>query len=148
MSDAKHTEVFNCTPAQFFKIVSDYNRYPEFLSDVKGCKVIKEEAGVKLVEYKVSVIKTMTYVLRTKEVAPSSVVWEFHSGDVFKTMNGSWTIEEAGPGKCRCTYEVSGTFKIFVPGPVAKSLLNVNLPAMMAAYHKRIKETFKEGVTA
>jgi ribosome-associated toxin RatA of RatAB toxin-antitoxin module len=57
-------------------------------------------------------------------------------------MNGSWKIEDAGGGKSRCTYQVEGSFKIFVPGPVASTLLNVNLPAMMAAYHKRIKEVY------
>ena len=142
MAEAKHTEVFNCSPQEFYKLVTDYEKYPEFLSDVKACKVLKSEPGAKLVEYKVSVIKAITYQLKTKEVEPSSVSWTFAGGDVFKSMSGSWTIEEAPGGKCKCTYAVEGSFKIFVPGPVASTLLNVNLPAMMAAYHKRIKTVY------
>ena len=142
MAEAKHTEVFNCTPKEFFQLVTDYEKYPEFLSEVKSCKVLKSEPGAKLVEYKVSVIKAITYQLQTKEVEPSLVSWSFVSGEVFKTMSGSWTIEEVPGGKCKCTYAVEGTFKIFVPGPVASTLLNVNLPAMMAAYHKRIKAVY------
>ncbi len=142
MAEAKHTEVFNCTPKEFFQLVTDYEKYPEFLSEVKSCKVLKSEPGAKLVEYKVSVIKAITYQLQTKEVEPSLVSWSFVSGEVFKTMSGSWTIEEEAGGKCKCTYAVEGSFKIFVPGPVASTLLNVNLPAMMAAYHKRIKAVY------
>lgn len=142
MAGANHTEVFNCTPVEFYKLVADYEKYPEFLSEVKACKVLKSEPGSKTVEYKVSVIKSITYQIKTKEVEPSLVSWEFVSGDVFKTMSGSWKIEEAPGGKSKCVYTVDGTFKIFVPGPVASTLLNVNLPAMMAAYHKRIKAVY------
>lgn len=142
MADAQTTETFNCTPQEFFDIVVDYEKYPDFLAEVKACKVLKNEGDSKLVDYKVSVIKAMQYQLKTKEKAPSSVTWEFAGGDAFKTMNGSWKIEEAAGGKCKVTYAVDATFKIFVPGPVAKTLLNVNLPAMISAYHKRIKTVY------
>lgn len=142
MAEAHATETFNCTPKEFFDIAVDYEKYPEFLSEVKSCKVLKSEPGSKLVEYKVSVIKAMSYKLKTKEVEPSLVAWEFAGGDAFKTMSGSWTIAEAPGGKCKCTYDVEASFKIFVPGPVATTLLNVNLPAMMSSYHKRIKQIY------
>ena len=142
MAGATHTEVFNCTPKEFFQIVTDYEKYPEFLSDVKGCKVVKTEGHHKYVEYKVSVIKAITYQLKTTETEPSLVSWEFASGDVFKTMTGSWKLEEAPGGKTKATYTVEGTFKIFMPGPMANTLLNVNLPAMMASYHQRIKKVY------
>lgn len=142
MAEAHAVETFNCTPQEFFDIATDYAKYPEFLNEVKSCKVVKAEGDTKLVEYKVSVVKAMTYTLKTKEVAPSLVSWEFAGGDAFKTMNGSWKIEEAPGGKCKCHYDVEASFKIFVPGPVATTLLNVNLPTMMAAYHKRIKALY------
>lgn len=142
MAEAHATETFNCTPEEFFKIAADYEKYPEFLNEVKSCKVLKSEGDSKLVEYKVSVIKALTYQLKTKEVSPSLVQWEYVSGDAFKTMKGSWNIEDVPGGKCKCTYAVEATFKIFVPGPMATTLLNVNLPAMMSAYHKRIKAVY------
>jgi ribosome-associated toxin RatA of RatAB toxin-antitoxin module len=142
MADAHVIETFNCTPKEFFDIASDYEKYPEFLSEVKACKVLKTEGDTQLVEYKVSVVKTMSYQLKTKQISPSLVSWEFTTGDAFKTMSGSWKIEEAPGGKCKCAYDVEATFKMFVTGPVAKTLLTVNLPAMMSAYHKRIKALY------
>ena len=142
MAAASHTEVFNCTPKELYQLVTDYEKYPEFLAEVKACKVLKTEGNHKLVDYKVSVVKAVNYQLKTTEVEPSLVSWEFAGGEVFKTMSGSWKLEEVPGGKTKATYAVEGTFKMFVPGPVANTLLSVNLPAMMTAYHKRIQQIY------
>ena len=141
MAGTTHTEVFNCSVPEFFKIVSDYEKYPEFLNEVKAARVLKNDGEKKLVEYKVSVIKTFTYTLAMTERESNSISWEFVSGEVFKTSSGSWKLEDEA-GKTRATYTVEATFSMFVPGPIAKTLLTVNLPTMMSAYHKRVKEMF------
>ena len=53
MASAKTTEVFPCTVEQFYAIITDYENYPEFLSEVKQCRVVGEENGQKVVEYDV-----------------------------------------------------------------------------------------------
>jgi ribosome-associated toxin RatA of RatAB toxin-antitoxin module len=141
MPGTQHTEVFNCTPDEFYAIVTDYEKYPEFLQEVKDCKILKTDGDRQLVEYQVSVIKSFKYQLWMTHVAPSSVSWTFAGGDIFKTNAGSWKIEEQA-GKAKVTYAVDATFGVFVPGMIAKTLLNVNLPAMMSAYHKRIKDLY------
>jgi coenzyme Q-binding protein COQ10 len=137
MAAAQTSDLFQCTPEQFFKIISDYSSYPEFLQEVKECKVLKTEANRKLVEYTVSVMKTFKYSLWMTEAAPTSLTWEFASGDLFKTSTGSWKLSEEG-GKTRAAYAVDATFNLFVPGPIAKALVSVNLPNMVSSYHKRV----------
>lgn len=141
MAGATHTEVFNCTVPEFYKLVSDYEKYPEFLQEVKACRVVKSDGARKLVEYKVSVVKGFTYQLWTTEKEPNEVSWTFAGGDLFKTSTGFWKLEDQ-KGKCKATYSVEATFSMFVPGPIAKTLLNVNLPSMMSAYHKRVKDVY------
>lgn len=141
MASASTTEVFNCTPEEFFRIVTDYEKYPEFLQEVKGCKILKTEGQRKLVEYSVSVVKSFKYSLWMTEKEPGLVSWEFAGGDIFKTSTGSWKMEEEG-GKCRATYSVEATFNLFVPGPIAKALVSVNLPNMMSSYHKRVAQLY------
>jgi ribosome-associated toxin RatA of RatAB toxin-antitoxin module len=141
MAKAETTEVFDCTPEQFFKIVSDYGKYPDFLSEVKNCVVLKTEGNKKLVEYTVNVVKNFKYTLWMQETPNEEVKWEFASGDLFKTSKGFWKLKEEG-GKCRATYCVDAEFTLFVPGPIAKALVSVNLPNMMSAYHKRVKEVY------
>jgi len=140
MASAETTDIFACTPAQFHKIVTDYEKYPEFLQEVKRCQVLKTEGNRKLIAYTVSVMKEFQYNLWMTE-APDLVSWEFASGDIFKTMKGFWKMTDEG-GKCRGTYGVEATFGMFVPGPIAKALVNVNLPNMLSAYHKRVAELY------
>lgn len=141
MAAASTTEVFDCTLEQFFAVISDYASYPEFLSEVKECKVVESKGNKKLVEFKVSVIKTFGYRMWMTEEAPHRISWTLDSGDLFKTSSGSWELSSAG-GQTQAKYAVDATFKVFVPGPVAKALVNVNLPNMMRAYKNRVKAKY------
>lgn len=141
MAGTTHTEIFNCTVPEFYRLIADYEKYPQFLQEVKDCRVLKNEGGRKLVEYKVSVIKTFSYQLWMTEHEPDQISWTFAGGDIFKTSTGSWKLEDQA-GKAKVTYAVDATFTMFVPGPIAKTLLSVNLPSMMSAYHKRVKDVY------
>lgn len=141
MASASTTEVFNCTPEQFSKIVMDYEKYPEYLQEVKGVKVLKTEGNRKLVEFSVSVVKSFKYSLWMTEKPPGLVSWEFAGGDIFKTSTGFWKLEDES-GKTRATYSVEATFTMFVPGPIAKALVSVNLPNMISSYHKRVAQLY------
>lgn len=145
MAKAKTSDVFKCNPKDFFSVVTDYANYPEFLTEVKKCSIIKSEANKKLVEYDVSMIKSFSYKLQMNENyienGISTVKWEFVSGDVFKSLKGQWTIEAEGDGT-RATYEVEATFGLFVPGPIANTLVSVSLPNMISSYHKRISQLY------
>jgi ribosome-associated toxin RatA of RatAB toxin-antitoxin module len=141
MAKATTTEVFKCTPEQFYSIVADYTKYKEFLSEVKDCRILKVEGSKKLVEFSVSVIKNFKYSLWMTENNPHSISSEFAGGDMFKTSVGSWKLENEA-GKTRATYSVEATFNLFVPGPVANALVSVNLPNMMSSYQKRVKQIY------
>jgi hypothetical protein len=108
---------------------------------VKSCKILKSEGERKLVEFSVSVIKSFTYRLWMSEVPGKKISWTLESGDLFKTSTGSWVLEDLG-GKTKAHYAVDATFKVFVPGPVAKALVNVNLPNMMKSYQDRVKKKY------
>lgn len=141
MATANTKEVFNCTCEEFFKIVSDYEKYPDFLPEVKSVKVVKTSGDTKEMEYHVSLIKTFKYKLRAKEVKNESVNFEFIGGDVFKTMKGSWKLTDQ-KGKCAVEYNVEATFGMLVPESMAKPLVSANLPMMMSNFKKRIKEVY------
>ncbi|HPI39644.1 MAG TPA: SRPBCC family protein [Pseudobdellovibrionaceae bacterium] len=137
MAKATTTDLFKCSRSEFFKIISDYEKYPEFLQEVKSCKVIKVDGTRKLVEFQVQLIKSFKYCLWMNEVENQSIDWEFASGDLFKSNSGSWKLQDEA-GKCRATYSLDVGFTMFVPGPIANTLVNVNLPNMMSSYHKRV----------
>ncbi len=141
MASAQASEVFNCTREEFYQIVADYEKYSEFLPEVKSVKVSTKAGGSKEAEYSVSLIKTFKYKVKITEKPNETVNFVFTEGDVFKTMRGSWKFKDKG-GKCAVDYEVEATFGMFVPGPMAKTLVSVNLPIMMANFKKRVKELY------
>lgn len=141
MASAQATEVFNCSVEEFFKIISDYEKYPEFLPEVKAMRITDDQGDRKKVEYTVNVIKNFVYELWMTETAPNKIEWQLAGGDLFKASSGSWVLEDQS-GKTKATYHVEAEFKMFVPGPVAKTLISVNLPNMMSAYHKRVSEVY------
>ncbi len=141
MAGAKTTELFNCSVEDFFKIVSDYEKYPLFLQEVKDCKVIETKGNQKVVEFHVNVIKQFSYRLLITEQPPHKMSWTFDSGDLFKVSTGSWDLKDEA-GKTRATYEVDAKFKVFIPGPISKALVNVNLPNMMSSFKKRVSEVY------
>ena len=141
MASANTKEVFNCNCEEFFEIVSDYEKYPEFLPEVKSVKIVKNSSDSKEMEYQVSLIKTFKYRLRAKEVKNESVIFEFIGGDVFKTMKGSWKLTDQ-KGKCAVEYNVEATFGMLVPESMAKPLVSANLPLMMANFKKRVKTVY------
>ena len=141
MASANATETFNCSVEEFFKIVSDYEKYPEFLPEVKSVKIYKTSGDTKEMEYQVSLIKTFKYKLKVVDKKNDSVSFEFIGGDVFKTMKGSWKLSD-DKGKCAVEYKVEATFGMLVPESMAKPLVSANLPLMMANFKKRVKAVY------
>jgi ribosome-associated toxin RatA of RatAB toxin-antitoxin module len=141
MATAHTNEVFNCTKDEFYKIVSDYEKYSDFLPEVKSVKIYKNAGDVKEMEYHVSLIKTIKYKLRVKEHPTDSISFELISGDVFKSMKGTWKLADQG-GKCAVEYNVEATFGMLVPESMAKTLVAANLPLMMGNFRKRVKEVY------
>lgn len=141
MAEVNHEEIFNCTPQQFFDLLVDYESYPKFLKEVTSCKVLEDNGNEKMVEYKVSVIKDITYINKQTENPPNEIKWQFVKGDLFKSMSGGWKLEEID-GRTKAHYHISAEFGMFVPKMITKTVLSVNLPAMMQAYHKRVKELY------
>lgn len=141
MAEVNHVEMFNCLPQEFFNILKDYEKYPEFLKEVKSCTVLEDKGKEKLVEYKVSVVKDFSYVNQQFENEPQTIHWKFVRGDLFKKMEGGWKLDEVD-GKTKATYIIRAEFSLFVPNMLVKTVLSANLPAMMNAYHQRVKDVY------
>lgn len=141
MASATTSAIFNCTAEEFFKLISDYEKYPEFLTEVKAVKILKTSGATKEMEYSVSLIKSFKYKLKVEEKAPTEIKFQFIGGDVFKTMKGSWNIKPKGE-KCEVDYSVEASFGMLVPDAVAKPLVSANLPMMIENIKKRIKKVY------
>ena len=127
MASVETQEVFNCSVEQFYKLLTDYESYGDFLDDVDSCEIVDDDEDNKIVEYRITVVKSFSYRLRMEENGADMISWSLDSGDLFKASNGSWELEDQD-GKTLATYKIDAKFKVFVPGPIAKMAVNINLP--------------------
>jgi len=137
------SEVVVAVPVErFYEVVRDYDRYPEFVPTVKGCRARRGPAGVE-VDYQLDLgIKSIAYTLKLEEEPPRRVRWSLLKSDWMKLSNGSWELHDQG-GKTRAVYTVE--IQIKKPPLVPQSLVDrisdeltrVQLPRMLEAFKKR-----------
>jgi coenzyme Q-binding protein COQ10 len=137
------SEVVVAVPVErFYEVVRDFERYPEFVPTVKGCRARRGPAGVE-VDYQLDLgIKSIAYTLKLEEEPPRRVRWSLLKSDWMQVSNGSWELHDQG-GATRAVYTVE--IQIRKPPLVPQSLVDrisdeltrVQLPRMLEAFKKR-----------
>jgi len=139
MAGAKRTETFQVDREKIFQAITDYEKYPEFVDGVHSVKVLeKSETGAK-VQYSAKIIKNISYTLQLTHESPKRVSWKLVEGDIFKTNNGEWILEDKGNGQTEVTYSIDIELKIFAPKAILDGLVTGSLPSMMKSFANRAK---------
>ncbi len=127
---------------RFFDLLLDYERYPEFVPNLKACRV-KPSQGHKDIEYELDLgIKRIRYTLRHVEERPRRVAWSLVSGDWMKVSNGSWELsDEGGRTRARYSVEIQIAKPPLIPQAivdrVSDELTRVQLPKTLQAFKAR-----------
>src|SRR5258708_16873332 len=79
-----------------FGIITDYEKYPEFLSEVKAIRVSERREGEAVVQYEGSVLKTIRYTLKLKEEKPRRISWSLVGGELKRAKHRSSLLEPHG----------------------------------------------------
>ena len=141
MPGATRSIVINAPVEKVFDIIVQYEKYKEFLSEVKDVRTSGRQGNEVNVHYKVDVMKTVSYTIRSKEERPNRVSWTFVDGEFMKDNKGSWVLEPAGEGKTKATYNVEMSFGLLVPKTVVNALAETSLPKMLEAFKRRAEGT-------
>ncbi|XXF80746.1 SRPBCC family protein [Myxococcaceae bacterium GXIMD 01537] len=138
MAGAQRSIVINAPVEKVFDTITNYERYAEFLPEVKEVRASNRKGNEVELHYKVDVVvKTIRYSIRAKEERPTRMSWSFIEGEVMKDNKGSWQLEPAGEGKTKATYTVEVTVGPLVPKAILNTLVDSTLPKMMEAFKKR-----------
>jgi ribosome-associated toxin RatA of RatAB toxin-antitoxin module len=126
-----------------FDVIVDYDRYPEFVPSVRGCRVTRRAGTAIDAEYEVDLgLKRIKYTLRHVEERPSRLTWSLVGGEWMKVSNGSWDLaEEGGSTRARYTVEIQIARPPLVPQSlvdrVTDELTRVQLPRTLDAFKAR-----------
>ncbi len=137
MPGATRSIVINAPMEKVFGVISDYERYAEFLSEVKEVRTSHRQGSEVYVHYEVDVVKTIRYTLHMKEEKPKRISWSFVEGELMRDNRGSWLLEPAGEGRTQATYHIEMVLGPLVPKAILNALLDSSLPRMLEAFRKR-----------
>jgi len=139
MAAAQRTEIFDVDIHKLYAVITDYQSYPDFVEGVSGTQILEQDDDGARVEYSLNMIKKFKYILQLEHRAPTNIKWHLESGDLFKSNEGSWELEDLGSEGTKVTYTLEVNFKGFAPKMVVNKLVANNLPAMMQSYYQRAK---------
>jgi len=139
MAEASQSITINATPKECMKVITDYEKYPEFLKETKSVTILKRKGKITEVTFEVEVMRKVSYTLTMNEESPNKLSWALIKGDMFKKNDGSWTLEEVKKGVTKATYTVDVDLGLFIPSMITKTLVGSQLPNMLKNFKQRIE---------
>lgn len=113
----------DATAEELFEIVTDLERFPEWLTDVKDVEVLGHDADGRPTASTMRVdvtIKEVSYTLDYEYDYPHSVSWRSRPGGDVKLIEGSYTFEINDEGGTTVVYDLSIDPGFPVPGFMLK----------------------------
>jgi len=137
MAGATHSVVIDCSREHFYSVITDYEKYPEFLPDMEEVSVVSRDGNSVDAHFTLNLVKQLQYVLRLVE-APDTfgLEWTLVEGP-FKKNNGTWALTEADGGKTHASYTIEVSVGVFLPGTLVNRLVGQTLPATLKAFKER-----------
>lgn len=147
MPRVQRSIVIDCTPEQLLSIVCDYEKYPEFLTEVKAAKVLRSQGDATEVQHEIEVIRRIRYTLR-HVVQGTNMRWTLVKGDLLKKNDGGWELESAGEGRTKATYWLDVAFGGLIPVPtsITDALSANSLPKVLESFKKRAEKLFPKNI--
>jgi coenzyme Q-binding protein COQ10 len=144
MPAAEQKIIINASPEQCFSIIIDYEKYPEFLSEMRSVSIERREEDFALVAFELDLMMRVQYTLRLFEDRPNLVRWSLEYANIMKVNNGKWKLREVDKGVTEATYSLDLVLKGLVPKSVTTKLAVKTLPKTLEAFKARI-ESVVEG---
>ena len=138
MPAAERTIIINTPVSVLYKVITDYEKYPEFLQEVSNVEIVSRTGNIVRAKYTVKLIKTISYVIDLTENENASVKWNLVESSIMKSNVGGWTLKDLGDGRTEATYGLDVVVKgLFVPGSIRTKLTEGTLPSTLEAFKNR-----------
>ncbi|HXZ83406.1 MAG TPA: SRPBCC family protein [Acidimicrobiales bacterium] len=112
------------TPERCFAVVTDIERYPEWVADVKEVHVLERDTAGRpsVVSFRAGAFgRSTSYVLSYDySDAPSAVSWRQRDGDLTNRLDGRYEFRAAPDGTTEVRYELSVELRVPIPGFVKR----------------------------
>ncbi len=131
-------------PEKVWRILTDYENAPDVFPCLKKCKLLKDKGASKLIQHQIKptgVPSTFEYIIEVKEVVNKTYEWHRVSGD-FREVDGFWKLEPTEDGNSTLvTYASYVNGGIFLPAPLIKRQVRMDIPQVMSALKNHAETT-------
>ncbi|HEV2815083.1 MAG TPA: SRPBCC family protein [Solirubrobacteraceae bacterium] len=102
------TTVIEAPIEEVYAVAADIEGSPRWQPEIKKARAVERDGDEQvIVETETDAkVRTLKSTLRFTYDPPNGLRWRQESGDL-KSVEGSWSFEEAGEGKTKATYEMT-----------------------------------------
>jgi ribosome-associated toxin RatA of RatAB toxin-antitoxin module len=123
--DIKRTMVVSVPAHEFMGLLCDFERYPDFISDVISVSVKAVGEVSWQVTYTVSLFRRhLTYTLEMKKEDHYRLSWKLVGGEWLEQNEGYWHLEPLDAVSTRANYALNLTFKRLFPQNISDLLVD------------------------
>jgi uncharacterized membrane protein len=126
-----------------YDIVADIETYPEWATGVKEVEVLETGAEDQVMKARFVLegfVKEISYILEYTHDRPHSLSWAALEGDDVKTLEGSYTFNEAD-GATEVIYALTAEPKFTVPGFIRRQVERQIVTTALKGLRKRVSES-------
>jgi ribosome-associated toxin RatA of RatAB toxin-antitoxin module len=118
----EYTKELSYPAKLLYEIVTDYERYPQWLPEFKKATILKKEGNTVDVEFVFAVpvrkIRYRIHVVHNPEKLETN--WTYLGGEVLEDTQGGWRFEPLGENRTKIHYKAGVSIQI----PVSKGLVS------------------------
>lgn len=127
-----------------FRVITDFERYPEFLPEIRGVRIDRRKKTAMEVTFSAQIFTAIEYTLRISLEAPELMHWTLLRGQVLRKNEGGWVLASGLDGSTTATYRIELGFGPLIPGVVAKTLAASTLPNTLERFKARAETTYRQ----
>ena len=148
MSDhATQRTIINASPQQCFDVATDFERYPEWASDIKSATIVtrdKEGRGGDVQFRAAAMGRSTTYTLRYYYGSnPLRVAWRQIEGDITSKIEGEYEFNPVEEGtRTEVVYHLAADLAILIPGFVKRRAESRIVRAALEDLSSRVETVF------
>ena len=123
VDQATERMIIRATPTRCFEVVTDFERYPEWASDIKAVQVVERDDQGRATEvaFRAAAFgRSTSYTLQYEYGdAPEQLSWVQVRGDITSKLDGEYHFEASGDDT-EVVYHLVAELKVPIPGFVKR----------------------------
>lgn len=140
MSRAEETISIAAPLAKVWGVISDYERYPEFLPEISAVRVESRHDHVVTATFDLEIMSMrLSYTLRLQEEPGSKITWTLVDSKMMNANSGSWHLVGEGSGT-KATYGLEVELRGLLPKSVRDRLVGMTLPQTLERFKQRAEQ--------